>query len=216
MCSLLAVTAEDANYASVGEISDIVLGGWDTFSLISKAMDVASLAKTLDKDSEIFKILGIGLRAEEEVAGASEATEEAMSVEAVATRGKLGSSVTKAQDAVLKCTSSSFQAFAMDASKLGSILPSLARRSFHRNTHSATSSTILPKRRHISQRPLKRAPSAGSCLFKTQVRSSMERYTTNWISDRFRPQDRRCKSYQFMQLVQLSNGSTQRSYGAHE
>ncbi|KAJ7927991.1 hypothetical protein B0H13DRAFT_2311857 [Mycena leptocephala] len=76
----------------VGEISDIVLGGWDTFSLISKAMDVASLAKTLDKDSEIFKILGIGLRAEEEVAGASEATEEAMSVEAVATRGKLGSS----------------------------------------------------------------------------------------------------------------------------
>ncbi|KAJ7222777.1 hypothetical protein C8J57DRAFT_1593153 [Mycena rebaudengoi] len=86
----------------VGEIADIVSGGLDTFGLISKAMDAFSLAKTLDKDSDIFKLLGTGLRTEDEVADAAEAAEQVIGAEARETRGTLAGSVGKVQDAAIQ------------------------------------------------------------------------------------------------------------------
>lgn len=112
----------------MGEISDIVAGGFDTFGLISKAMDTFSLAKTLDKDSDIFKLFGTGLKTEDELAEAADAADDAISVEARETRGNLASSVGKVQDTAIQCLKSTVGPWAMDTSKLGSVL---RRRSFH-------------------------------------------------------------------------------------
>jgi hypothetical protein len=154
----------------VGEISDIVLGGVDTFSLISKAMDVASLAKTLDKDSDLFKLLGFGLRTEDEVVAASDATEEVISTEALATRGKLGSCVAKAQDTALQCATTTFKGFAMDTLGLGSALTSVARRSLPRRAEAAMNLTTSLERRWPSEQLLKaRAKPQETCLFNVKA-----------------------------------------------
>ncbi|KAJ7216133.1 hypothetical protein C8J57DRAFT_1600106 [Mycena rebaudengoi] len=86
----------------VGEVADIVAGGVDTFGLISKAMDAFSLAKTLDKDSDIFKLFGAGLRTEDEIADAAEGAEAVIGAEARETRGALGDSVGKVQDTAIQ------------------------------------------------------------------------------------------------------------------
>jgi hypothetical protein len=151
----------------VGEITDIVVGGVDTFSLISKAMDVASLAKTLDKDSDVFKVLGLGLKTEDDVATAAEGMEEAMGDEAFATRGELGSNVEEAQSTALQCASSSFQAFALDTSGLGSALP-VARRSFERRT-SATIDLGAVSGNLVRQNSLSNRVFVNPCVFKIQA-----------------------------------------------
>ncbi|KAJ7117094.1 hypothetical protein C8R44DRAFT_879603 [Mycena epipterygia] len=136
----------------VGEISDIVVGGLDTFGLISKAMDAFSLAKTLDKDSDILKLFGTGLRTEDEIAGAAEAAEDAISVEARETRGNLASSAGKVQDTAIQCLKSTFGPWAMDTSKLGSVL---TRRSFQ-SPESTISGNFLENR----------AKAADPCVFR--------------------------------------------------
>ncbi|KAJ6498540.1 hypothetical protein C8R47DRAFT_1112041 [Mycena vitilis] len=124
----------------VGEITDIVSGGVDTFSAISKLMDVATLAKTLDKDSDLFKLIGSGLRTEEDIAEAASATEDALGADALATRGKLGSSVTKAQDTALQCASSSLKAWVMDTTKLSSAIKS----SIHTSKRTLPVAAVIP------------------------------------------------------------------------
>jgi hypothetical protein len=159
---------------TVGEITDIVAGGVDTLSLILKAIDVASLANTLDKDSNVFKLLGLGQETEDEIVAASDAAEEVMSVEAFATRGKLGFSIAKAQDTALQCAPSSFGGFAMDTSKLGSAISSVARRSLKPRNSLGTDITeaMLRMKDSPSMQFLEaRAPAASRCVFHVVVSS---------------------------------------------
>jgi hypothetical protein len=149
----------------VGEITDIVSGGLDTFGLISKAMDTFSLAKTLDKDSDIFKLFGTGLRTEDEVAGAADAAEDVIGDEARETRGTLADSVGKVQDTAIQCVKSTLGPFTMDTSKLASVL---RRRSFHSPPDFGT--TILSHDQSISRSFLThRAPAKDPCVFKLYV-----------------------------------------------
>ncbi|KAJ7130871.1 hypothetical protein C8R46DRAFT_1048762 [Mycena filopes] len=154
----------------VGEIVDLVSGGVDTFSTISKIMDVASLAKTLDKDSDILKLLGSGLRTEDEVATAAEDVEDAMSVEAFTTRGKLGSSVSKVQDTSLQCASSSLKAWVMDTTQLGSALPPVLLRSRQGDRVALEDSQEM----HPDHWIRKRAPKE-TCVFRTLKTANLKK-----------------------------------------
>ncbi|KAJ7290615.1 hypothetical protein C8J57DRAFT_1493324 [Mycena rebaudengoi] len=156
--------------------TDIVSGGLDTFGLISKAMDTFSLAKTLDKDSDIFKLFGTGLRTEDEVAGAADAAEDVIGDEARETRGTLADSVGKVQDTAIQCVKSTLGPFTMDTSKLASVL---RRRSFHSPPDFGT--TILSHDQSISRSFLThRAPAKDPCVFKLYTGGELKISSTKY------------------------------------
>ncbi|KAJ7204910.1 hypothetical protein C8J57DRAFT_1485235 [Mycena rebaudengoi] len=160
----------------VGEIADIVSGGLDTFGLISKAMDAFSLAKTLDKDSDIFKLLGTGLRTEDEVADAAEAAEQVIGAEARETRGTLAGSVGKVQDAAIQCVKSTLGPFAMDTSKLASVL---RRRSLYLPSDAETTSWSDDQRRAWSFL-IPRAKTEEPCVFNIYTAKELKFSSTEY------------------------------------
>jgi hypothetical protein len=149
--------------STVGEVADIVTGGVDLFGSISKIVDVASLAKTIDESSELFGLLGNGLRDEEEIATAAEGVEEAMSTEAFATRGKLGTCISKVQGQMLQCADNSIENYVMDTVALGQSLDT---------GDTPSKRSLLPqlyRRDTIFELFEKRAP-APTCIFEVAVR----------------------------------------------
>jgi hypothetical protein len=128
-------------------------------------MDAFSLAKTLDKDSDIFKLLGTGLRTEDEVADAAEAAEQVIGAEARETRGTLAGSVGKVQDAAIQCVKSTLGPFAMDTSKLASVL---RRRSLYLPSDAETTSWSDDQRRAWSFL-IPRAKTEEPCVFNIYV-----------------------------------------------
>ncbi|KAJ6551177.1 hypothetical protein B0H19DRAFT_1263865 [Mycena capillaripes] len=155
----------------VGEITDIIDGGVDTFATISKLMDVATLAKTLDKESDLIKLLGGGLRTEEEIAEAATATEDALSADVLATRGKLGSSISKVQETYMQCASSSLKNWVMDTTKLGSAIKIVSKRNFAAPVISLHQNFSVPSLSPFHTR----ARNTGNCVFQIQKAVELKR-----------------------------------------
>ncbi|KAJ7930199.1 hypothetical protein B0H13DRAFT_2652018 [Mycena leptocephala] len=102
----------------VGEKSDLVIGGLDIFGAISKIIDIASLARTLDEETDIFSLLGT-LGDDAEIAEAAAGVEDALDVATLVTRGKFGQALSKVTDKLVQCAESNMEGLVMDGLDLG-------------------------------------------------------------------------------------------------
>jgi hypothetical protein len=111
----------------VGEISDLVIGGLDIFGAISKIIDLASLAKTID-DADIFSLLGT-LGDEAGLAEAAAGVEDVLDTATLVTRGKFGEAFSKVTDNLVQCAESNIEGLVMDGLDLGTSV-SMSKRRF--------------------------------------------------------------------------------------
>jgi hypothetical protein len=67
--------ATDSYFATVGEVTDLVLGGFNIAGAISKIVDIGSLEKTLKTESNFLKFLRT-LRTDADIAKAAGEVED--------------------------------------------------------------------------------------------------------------------------------------------
>jgi hypothetical protein len=96
----------------------LVFGSVDIFGAISKIIDIASLAKTLD-ETDIFDLLG-SLGDDAEIAEAAAGVEDALDAATLLTRGKFGQIVSKVTDKLLACAESNMEGLVRESN--GNIL----------------------------------------------------------------------------------------------
>jgi hypothetical protein len=90
------------------EVTDLIFSGLDIFGAISKIIDVASLAKTLDETTDIFSLLG-KLGDDAEIIEAAAGVEDALDAATLVTRGKFGEALSKVTDKLVQCAESNME-----------------------------------------------------------------------------------------------------------